>query len=86
MATTIRGSVGTLRAHFDENQPNLWAALMKFVCDLLILMFLFGNPFINYLHKLGPVQFYVIVFTAFQTIPWLCSSAIVSCLANPYIR
>ena len=35
------------------NQPNLWAGLMRFVCDLLILMYVVGNPFYRFVSELA---------------------------------
>jgi hypothetical protein len=65
-------------------QPNLWSALMKFVVDLLILMFVFGNPFTAFMYEQGPFQAYVVVFTFLQCIPWLCASKLVTTLSTPY--
>jgi hypothetical protein len=45
LATDIRGWIGGFQALCMVGQPNLWSALMKFVVDLLILMFVVGNPF-----------------------------------------
>ena len=48
--------------HNEQNlakigQPNLWAALMRMVCDLLVAMFVVGSAFDSFLYQLGPFQF-----------------------------
>ena len=86
LATSIRGSIGGFQACFGIGQPNLWVALMKFVCDLLILMFVLGTPWQSFMYELPTKSFqvFVVAFTIIQTVPWLCASALVSTLNNPY--
>ena len=43
----------TLQDQLIVNQPNLWAGLMRFVCDLLILMYVVGNPFYRFVSELA---------------------------------
>ena len=57
---------------------------MKFVCDLLILMFVLGSPFQHFAYFLGPFQYYVFIFTFLQAVPWLCASNLITCLNDPY--
>lgn len=47
---------------------------MKFVCDLLIMMFVAGTPFTAFMYEAGPLQFFVIISSFLQSIPWLCAS------------
>jgi hypothetical protein len=84
MPTELRGWVGTLQGQLLINQPNLWAALMRLVCDLLIVMFVLGNPLTNFMYEIGPFQAYVFLFTVFQTVPYLCVHMLVRTLENPY--
>jgi len=74
LARDIRVRICTFQGQFYQNQPNLWAALMKFVCDLLIMMFVAGTPFMSFIYELGPFQFFVVVSSFLQSIPWLCAS------------
>jgi hypothetical protein len=74
LATNIRGNIGGFQGQFYQNQPNLWAALMKFVCDLLIMMFVAGTPFTAFMYESGPFQIFVVVSSFLQSIPWLCAS------------
>ena len=60
LATSIRSSVGTFQAMFLQNQPNLWAALMKIVCDLLILFFVVGTAFQSFMYELRYLQVCVV--------------------------
>ena len=85
LATDVRGWIATINAMPMIGQPNLWSALMKFVVDLLILMFVFGNPFTAFMYEQGPFQAYVVVFTFLQCIPWLCASKLVTTLSTPYM-
>ena len=43
----------TVQDQMLVNQPNLWAGLMRFVCDLLILMYVVGNPFYRFVSELA---------------------------------
>jgi hypothetical protein len=45
LATHIREQIGGFHAQFSQNQPNLWTALMVFVVDLLVLLFVLGTSF-----------------------------------------
>jgi hypothetical protein len=81
---SLRGHMQTWSGQFGISQPNLWAALMKFVCDLLILMFVLGSPFQHFAYFLGPFQYYVFIFTFLQAVPWLCASNLITCLNDPY--
>jgi hypothetical protein len=47
----IRGAIMSLHDQFEVGQPNLWAALMKLVCDLLIMMFVVGSSFGSFLYQ-----------------------------------
>lgn len=47
---------------------------MKFVCDLLIMMFVAGTPFTAFMYETGPLQYFVIISSFLQSIPWLCAS------------
>ena len=78
------GGLGTLSANLIVNQPNLWAALMTLVCDLLIVMFVIGNPFTHFIYEMGPFQLYAFLYTLFQSIPYMCAHMLVQTLANPY--
>jgi hypothetical protein len=40
---SIRSEVAAFNNSFTVGQPNLWAALMKLVCDCLIFMFVLGR-------------------------------------------
>ena len=79
----IRGNLGGISGNLITNQPNLWAALMTLVCDLLIAMLVIGNPFTHFLYK-GPIQYVVILYTFVQTLPYLCVHMLVQTLSNPY--
>jgi len=81
----VRGGLGTLSANLIVNQPNLWAALMTLVCDLLIVMFVIGNPFTHFIYEMGPFQLYAFLYTLFQSIPYMCAHMLVQTLANPYV-
>ena len=67
-ATTLRGAIGGLHGQFGVNQPNLWSAHMKFVCDLLILMFIVGTPCQAFVYEVGAFQISVVVFTFCQVV------------------
>jgi len=82
--SVIRGSLATLEAQFYVGQPNLWTALMKLVCDLLVGMFIFGAAFSSFLYQLGPFQVYVLVFAILLALPWLCAQKLVEVLNNPF--
>lgn len=122
--TMLRSKVATLRDLFSIGQPNLWAALMRLVCDLLVMMFVAGASFESFLYQLGPFQFvslnsqktmqlgmhtrvracasehfrvmqfcesnigacmqYVVIFSAFLAIPWLCAQRLVVLVNNPW--
>ena len=84
LPTHLRGAMGALTGNLLTNQPNLWAALMRLVCDILVIMFVFGNPFINFMFEAGPFQIYAFLFTTFQAIPYLCAHILVKTLADPY--
>lgn len=84
ISVRIRGAIGTLKDAFASNQPNLWAALMKFVCDVLVFMFVFGTPITNFTYSMGYFQVYVVLFTVSLAMPFLCASHLVTVLSNPY--
>ena len=71
--TAIRGEISAFNNTFSVGQPNLWAALMKFVCDLLIVLFVLGSSFESFLYQLGPFQYYSVIFSVFLSVPWLCA-------------
>lgn len=80
----IRSEVSAFNNLFAVGQPNLWAALMKLVCDCLILMFVLGSSFESFLYQLGPFQTYCVVFSIFLSVPWLCAQRLVTVLADPF--
>ena len=80
----IRGKLGSFNDHFAVGQPNMWAALMKLVCDLLVLMFIAGSAFGSFLYKLGPMQFYVVIFSVLLALPWLCALRLLTLLEDPF--
>ena len=80
----MAGSIGGIKGNLLTNQPNLWAALMRLVCDLLIVMFVIGNPATHFMYESGSFQFYVVLYTTCQTIPYLCVHMLVQTLSNPY--
>jgi len=84
MATKIRGNIGAFHGHFLIGQPNLWSGLMKLVCDLLVALLVFGNPFIWFLYANGPFQWVVLLYTWLTVMPYLSATTIVKCLSNPY--
>jgi len=84
MPTNIRGCIGGIKGNLLTNQPNLWAALMRLVSDLLILMFVIGNPAAHFMYESGSFQFYVVLYTTCQTIPYMCIHMLVRTLADPY--
>jgi hypothetical protein len=47
-------------------------------------MLVLGTVFLSFMFALGGLQVYVVFFTICQTVPWLCASAMVATLANPY--
>eukprot|EP00277_Geminigera_cryophila_P024202 CAMPEP_0179462078 /NCGR_PEP_ID=MMETSP0799-20121207/44575_1 /TAXON_ID=46947 /ORGANISM="Geminigera cryophila, Strain CCMP2564" /LENGTH=923 /DNA_ID=CAMNT_0021264863 /DNA_START=81 /DNA_END=2854 /DNA_ORIENTATION=- len=84
MATKIRSNIGAFHGHFSLGQPNLWSGLMRLVCDLLVALLVFGNPFSGFLFANGPMQWTVVVYTWLTVMPYLSASTIVKCLSNPY--
>jgi len=42
-------------------QPNLWSGMMKFVCDILIGMFVLGNPITSFLYE-NAVPIYMCIY------------------------
>ena len=80
----IRSEVSAFNNLFAVGQPNLWAALMKLVCDCLILMFVIGSSFESFLYQLGPFQSYAVVFSIFLSVPWLCAQRLVTVLDDPF--
>ena len=80
----IRGWMGAVSASALVNQPVLWSALMLLVCDLLVLLFVLGNPLASFMYEVGPFQSYVFFFTVLQTVPYLCVHMLVKTLENPY--
>ena len=83
-ACSIRGKLGSFNHHFALGEPNLWTALMKLVCDLLIMMFVIGAAFDSFLYQLGSFQTYVVLFSIFLAVPWLCAQRLVTLLENPF--
>jgi len=73
-----------LKDQFMQNQPNMWAALMRAVSDILIIMFVLGTPYMAFDYNNGYFQSRVVVFACLQTLPWLCTSTIVQALQNPF--
>ena len=71
--TAIRSEISAFNNGFSVGQPNLWAALMKFVCDLLVVLFVIGSSFESFLYQLGPFQYYSVIFSVFLSVPWLCA-------------
>jgi len=57
---------------------------MTLVCDLLIVMFVLGNPFSHFIYEMGPFQLYAFLYTLIQTIPYMCANMLVKTLSNPY--
>ena len=82
--SAIRGKVSAFNNSFILGQPNLWAALMKLVCDCLIFMFVLGSSFESFLYQLGPFQPYAVIFSIFLAVPWLCAQRMVTVLEDPF--
>ena len=57
---------------------------LRMVCDMLVLMFVIGNPFVNFVYASGSFQYLVVLFTMLLTMPWQCASALIRTLSNPF--
>ena len=71
--------------HVSRITSQIFASFYQ-VCDLLVVMFVLGNPLHNFVYDVGCFQSYVFLFTVFQTIPYLCVHMLVRTLSNPYSR
>jgi hypothetical protein len=56
--------------HNDETHTGVVITVQnnKQVCDLLVIMFVLGNPVVNFVYDMGCVQAYVFLFTVFQVV------------------
>ena len=65
-------------------QPALWAALMIFMVDVLVVLVLVGAPLQFYLESGGCFQWWLLLGVILLLLPFLCTTAIIQMLQNPY--
>lgn len=79
-----RGSMSDLHDRYMVVQPNSWASLMKLMVDMLVFLYVVGTPFTAFVYEIGCIQIYVLVFTFFLSLPFTCTSGVITILNDPF--
>lgn len=80
----LRGKMAAFHDQFSTNQPALWAALMIFMVDVLVVLILLGAPLQFYLESSMCLQWWIALGVLLLTLPFTCTSEIIQMLQNPY--
>lgn len=84
VVTELRGKTAAFHDAFVLNHPNVWAALMRFVVDTLVVMYAVSSSVTSFVFELGCFQVFCVAFTFLVTIPFICSSMIIEYLTDPF--
>lgn len=81
----LRGKMAAFHDQFATNQPALWAALMIFMVDVLVIIILLGSPLQFYLETGWCFQWWTVIGAQLLVLPFMCTTAIIQMLQNPFV-
>ena len=81
-----RSKIAGFQDMFTIKEPNVWTALMTFVVDALILVYVIGTPFMAFTEIKGVecFQLWSLLSTFFLCFPLVCATSIVKLLDYPF--
>merc|ERR1719401_2600264 len=53
--------------------------------DMLVLLFVCGAPFTEFIYEIGCFQWYVFLMSAFLVLPWICCMKMTDIITNPFV-
>jgi len=79
----LRGACAGFKDLFDVNHPNTWISLMRFVVDVLVLLFVIASP-VNLFVVESPVQYWTLFSVLLLIFPFLCTATLISKIKDPF--